>query len=196
MRRARFKPAVEAQHGLPFAAGDADEAPEAVTPDDDADAPDQPIRPAAIDDADAMRALRKVLGEQGPLSREDLLKQAAYELGYRRMSGDARETLDDAVRRAVRRGVAENDGDTLRLLARSIEDQDRDFLKEQFLAALSALSRGWVERDDALQAFKAWMGYGRLGAVIENTARSLVQGLLQQRRLEAQGSQIRRVSGT
>lgn len=143
-----------------------------------------------------MRGLRKVPGEQGLLSREDLHKQAACELGYQRMSGGAREALVDAVRRAVRRGVAENDGDTLRLPARLIEDQDRDFLKEQLLAVLSSLSRGWVERDDALQAFKARMGYGRLGAVIEDTARSLVLGLLQQRQLEPQGSQIRRVSGT
>ena len=49
-----------------------------------------------------------------------------------------RGLLDDA----VRCGVVENSGETLRLMARSIED---------------------CERDAALLAFKAWMGYGWLG---------------------------------
>ena len=63
LRRARFKPVSQAQHGLSFAADAADEMPEAVTPAGDAVVPDKAIRPAAIDDADAMRELRKVLGE-------------------------------------------------------------------------------------------------------------------------------------
>ena len=56
-------------------------------------------------------------------------------------------------------------------------------------------SRGWLEREDALHAFKAWMGYGKLGSVIEDTVRSLVNGLSRQGRLEAEGSMIRRVGG-
>lgn len=151
--------------------------------------------PPAFDDNGAMRAIRAVLSEHCALSRDELLRQAAYALGHQRLGKNTREELDGAVRRAVRRGVAENDGEQLRLLARSLEDYERPFLKEQFLASLSATSRGWTEREDALHAFKAWMGYGKLGPVIGDTVRSLVNGLLREGRLEAEGSMIRRVIG-
>ena len=38
------------------------------------------------------------------------------------------------------------------------------------------------------------MGYGKLGPVIEDTVRSLVNGLLRQGRPEAEGSILRRVA--
>lgn len=69
-------------------------------------------------------------------------------------------------------------------MARSIVDYDRDFLKQQFLAAIG---RAWIERDDAVREFCRWMGFARTGPVIEDTARSLINGLLREGRLEADG---------
>jgi hypothetical protein len=94
---------------------------------------------------------------------------------------------------ASRRGILENVGGELRLLARSLADYDWDFLKQQFLAAIG---RAWSERDEAIREFCRWMGFARTGSVIEDTARSLINGLLREGRLEADGLfLIRRVSG-
>ena len=40
--------------------------------------------------------------------------------------------------------------------------------------------------------FARWMGYARTGPVIEETARSLINGLIRENRLEADGERIRR----
>jgi len=76
------------------------------------------------------------------------------------------------------------------LFARTIEQYDRDFLKKQFLASL--LGQQWIEREDAVRAFARWMGFRRTGPAIEDMARSLINGLLRESRLESGGSQIRR----
>jgi hypothetical protein len=47
--------------------------------------------------------------------------------------------LDTAIRRAVRRGIAENSGGVLTLLVKDIDGYDRDHLKAQVLAAIRAV---------------------------------------------------------
>jgi hypothetical protein len=92
----------------------------------------------------------------------------------------------------VRRGILKNEGGMLSLLARSIEKYERSFLKEQFLAAIQ---RGWIVRDEAIRCFSRWMGFARTGPTIEDTARSLIKGLLREDLLQADGSEsIRRTS--
>jgi Type ISP C-terminal specificity domain/PLD-like domain len=76
------------------------------------------------------------------------------------------------------------------LFARTIEEYQRDFLKEQFLAALHG--RQWIQREDAIRAFARWMGFRRTGPAIENMARSLINGLLREGSLEGDSLQIRR----
>jgi hypothetical protein len=83
-------------------------------------------------------------------------------------------------------------GSELRLLVRSIADYEREFLKVQFLASIG---RSWIERDDAIQNFCRWMGFRRTGQIIDETARSVINGLLRESRLEANGPNlIRRTS--
>ena len=91
----------------------------------------------------------------------------------------------------MRRGILTNDVDGIGPGARSITDYDRDFLKEQFPASLGG--RTWHECDEAIRAFARWLGFRRTGPVLDETARSLINGLLREGRLESQGSQIRRV---
>jgi hypothetical protein len=90
----------------------------------------------------------------------------------------------------VRRGIIENDGRGLRIHARSLEEYDRAFLKDQFLASLQG--KAWTEREDAVQGFARWMGFRRTGSAIADTARSLINGLIREERLESDGSRIRR----
>ena len=92
-------------------------------------------------------------------------------------------------RAVARHGILQNDRGQLSLLARSIEQYDCAFLKDQSLAALG---RTWTDRDDAIRAVARWLGFVRTGSTIEDTARSLINGLLHEGRDEADADRLRR----
>jgi len=160
------------------------------------DATEPVKRVADVDDLDRNDLcveVRQLFASGGARSRDAAIVELARALGYQRTGQNIRETLDNAIRTAVRRGILLNDGDGLRLRYRTIEHfeaDDRDGLKEQFLASLSGHS--WVERDDATVEFARWMGFRRAGQRIVEIAASLINGLLREQRIEAQGSEIRR----
>ena len=101
-----------------------------------------------------------------------------------------RAEIDGVLRNAVERGILECSNDLLELSAHSIAEYDRDHLKTQFLASLPRSD--WIEREDAIRGFARWMGFRRTGSAIDETARSLINGLLRDNRLERTGSKIRR----
>lgn len=140
---------------------------------------------------DSMATIRELL-VRGPLSRDELIREVATQYGYHRLGKNIAPLLDNHVRTAVRRGIAEVSDGGVQLVAKSIEDYDRTFLKDQFLAALAAVSQGFVYRDEAIRSFSRWMGYRRLGPVIRETSRSLINGLIREDRLEVSGDEIRR----
>ncbi len=165
-----------AGHGLPPPAEPADEAPVPI---------DQ------IDRTAVLQVIRQVFSEGPPRERDAAIRDVARALGYRRTGVRIHEILHTDLLTAVRRGILENTGGALRLLARSITDYERDFLKQQFLAAIG---RPWIARDTATRDFCRWLGFARTGPVIEDTARSLINGLLREGRLEADGAElIRRI---
>ncbi len=138
-----------------------------------------------------LRTIRKVFGTGGARARETALREVNAALGHQRLGANLRTALDDALRTAVRRGILDNSNGELRLLARSLEDYDRAFLKTQFLAAMG---RGWVEREEAIYRWVRWMGYGRTTEGMFNVGRSLINGLVRERELEVEGRErIRRV---
>lgn len=108
---------------------------------------------------------------------------------YQRVGARIREVLDTDLLTAVRRGILQNERGELSLLCRDIERYDRDFLKEQFLASLG---RGWTDRDEAIRAFARWLGFVRTGPKLDETARSVINGLLREQRLETDGPNLRR----
>lgn len=77
-------------------------------------------------------------------------------------------------------------------LHQNIEHYDRKYLKEQFLAALP--DGTWIEREEATRAFARQLGYKRTGSTIRDTAASLINGLLREKRLEREGTRIRRMT--
>lgn len=144
-----------------------------------------------MDREEVLRTIRKVFGSGGPRDREQALRDVNTALGNQRLGSALRTELDDALRTAVRRGILENTGGTLRLLARRLEDYDRSFLKEQFLAALG---RSWVEREEAIYRWVRWMGYGRTTDGMFEIGRSLINGLVRTGELEVEGRErVRRV---
>lgn len=146
---------------------------------------------AELDDGAAMCALRAVLAGKGDaLARDALIRQAARVLGHQRTSKSMAAALDDAIRRAVRRGIAENNGGELSLLVRDIDGYERDHLKLQLVAALRA-QRGWVVRTEAPKVLARWMGFARTGAKIVEATESLLRALARSRQVELTGDAVR-----
>lgn len=143
-----------------------------------------------LDREDLICRIRQLFGDGQERERDEAIDALARELDYQRTGTRIHEELNNALRTAVRRGILANKSGAVSLFARTIEQYDRDFLKEQFLASLPG--RQWIVRDDAVRAFARWMGYRRTGSAIEDAARSLVNGMLRDGRLESGGSQIRR----
>ncbi|RQH06890.1 type ISP restriction/modification enzyme [Bradyrhizobium sp. RP6] len=146
--------------------------------------------PDELDREDLICRIRHLFGDGQKREREAAIDALARELGYQRTGARIYDELDGAMRAAVRRGITASDRGVVRLFARAIEEYDRDFLKEQFLASLQG--RQWTAREEAVRAFARWMGYRRTGPAIEDAARSLINGLLREGRLESAGSEIRR----
>ena len=154
-------------------------------------ADEAPVPIGQIDRTAVLQVIRQVFSEGPPRERDAAIRDVARALGYRRTGARIHEILHTDLLTAVRRGILENTGGALRLLARSITDYERDFLKQQFLAAIG---RPWIDRDTAIRDFCRWLGFARTGPVIEDTARSVINGLLREGRLEADGAElIRRV---
>ena len=73
---------------------------------------------------------------------------------------------------------------------RTIEEYNRDQLKE---ALLSCLSREWGRRSDAIRGAAKSLGFSRAGRRIQESMRSAITGLIRQGLVEYDGDRIRRV---
>jgi hypothetical protein len=139
---------------------------------------------------DVLAEVRLLFSDGQPRDRETALRDLADALGYERLGPRIRETLETDLLTAARRGIIENVRGDLSLFHRSIEQYERAFLKDQFLASLG---RAWTDRDDASRAFARWLGFTRTGPTIHKTARSIINGLLRENRIEADGRRIRKL---
>ncbi len=151
---------------------------------------EQRASPEQLDRDELVCMIRHLFSDAQIRDRDAAIRELAKELGYERAGSRIRETLDNALRTSVRRGVLANDSDGISIDVRRIEDYERDFLKDQFLASLEG--RTWKERDDAIRDFARWLGFRRTGPVIETLSRSIINGLIREDRLESNGSSIRR----
>jgi hypothetical protein len=141
-------------------------------------------RPGDITDWQAMCAIRAVLARECAINRQNLIRHTARELGIARTSPRIAQELESAVRRAVRRGIASNEGGTLSLAIRKIEDYDRAFLKQHLL---SCLSKTWCDKADVPLRFARTLGFARTGPKIAELVSSLLRALLRTGQLEMQG---------
>ena len=152
---------------------------------------DKPVRIDETEQNEVLCTIRQMFSEGLELSRELAFKKIAKELGFDRVGSKIEEILDSDIRTAVKRGILENERGTLKILCKTIEGYEREFLKDQFLASIG---RPWVEREEAVRAFTRFMGFRRAGERIQDTVRSLINGLLREDRLESDGHLIRRKS--
>jgi hypothetical protein len=145
-----------------------------------------------IEDTDrneVMCCIRQLFGEGGARDRETALKQLSLSLGYQRLGTKVREILERDLLTAVRRRILINNGGHLQLATGGLDAVDRDELKDGFLAAIG---RSWIDREEAARSFARFLGYARTGPALEDTARSLMNGLIRDGRLESDGPNLRR----
>jgi hypothetical protein len=147
--------------------------------------------PQDLDREELVCRVRQLFRDGLARPREAAIGEMARELGYQRTGTRIHETLDDILRTAVRRGILENVAGNLQIGVKAIEQYQREFLKDQFLAALEGVT--WTEREEAIRAFARWLGFRRTGPTIDDTARSLINGLIREGRLESEGTRVRRV---
>ncbi|MBC7621489.1 MAG: hypothetical protein H7293_21330 [Candidatus Saccharibacteria bacterium] len=145
-----------------------------------------------LNDGQVMCAIRRVLASAGSggLSRDDLIRSTARELGHARTSPALKEALDVAIRRAVRRGIADNSGGVLTLLVKEMNGFDRDHLKAQLLVAIRAVG-GTCSKAEAPMLLARALGFARTGASIAALVDSLLRSLLRAKQVESRAGQIR-----
>ena len=150
--------------------------------------------PPPIDETDrseVLQIIRQVFSDGELRDRETAIRDIARDLGYRRAGNRIQDIIHTDLLTASRRGILKSIGGELSLFARSIDEYERDFLKQQFLAAIG---RTWIDREEAIREFCRWMGFARTGQLIEDSARSLINGLLREDRIESDNKNfIRRI---
>lgn len=184
--RGRRRAAMPGQHSLI----EADEEPEPARKRAEA----QPTSDG-LDDATAMCALRAALADAvGPLSHDALKKDASRRLGHRRLGKQIASAIDDAIRRAARRGIAENGREGLQLAVAQIDGYDTGHLEVQLIAALRA-RRGWVERSELPTLLARWLGFARTGSKISETSEALLRRLARSGQIELARDGVRLAKG-
>jgi hypothetical protein len=135
--------------------------------------------------------LRQMFRGSEILRREDVITALQISTGNEHPSDQIGIELDNVIRTSVRRGILEHKDGGLSLSTRNITDYQREFLKDQYLASMQG--RGWIERDESIRSFARWLGFRRTGPAIDESSRSLINGLIREGRLQSNGRQIRRV---
>ena len=118
------------------------------------------------------------------------IRSVARELRHARTSPTLKAELDSAIRRAVRRGIAENTDGMLTLLVKDIVGYDRGHLKNQLLAAIRAAG-GSCAKADAPTLLARALGFARTGAGIAAVVDSLLRSLVRTKQVESRAGQIR-----
>jgi hypothetical protein len=145
-----------------------------------------------FNDGQVMCAIRRVLAGAGNsgLSRDVLIRSTARELGQARTSPALKAELGAAIRRAVRRGIAENSGGVLSLLVKDIDGYDREHLKAQLLAVIRAVG-GTCPKADAPMLLARALGFARTGAGITAVVESLLRGLVRVQQVKSIAGQLK-----
>jgi len=136
-----------------------------------------------VSEAELMCTIRTALAREVFTVHEFRL-QIAKTLGFARSSVDTQVVLSQAIRRAVRRGIAQNTQGQLSLVVRNIEGYDREFLKQQLLTAITG---PWLDKAEVPTRFARHMGFARVGTKIEESVWSLMRSLVRGGLVEAEG---------
>jgi hypothetical protein len=150
-------------------------------------------KPVAIDDLsrrDVMSTLRELFAGGTRMDREEALRALQAHYGWERLGPKVRRELEGDLLAAVKRGILQNERGELSLATRSMADYTKAECKQHFLAAQD---RAWVSREEAIRTWARYLGFRRAGPQIQELGRSVINGLIREGRLEADGiSMIRK----
>lgn len=153
--------------------------------------PADQLNGSTVDLNDAMIRIRQLFSGSEVRDPEELVADLAAGLGHTTVTEHLAYQLTEAINVAVRRGILERREEGLAIMARSIDDYERHFLKDQFVA--SQENGSWIDREDSIRRMARWLGFKRTGPSIELIAKSVINGLIREGRIESNGSQIRPV---
>jgi len=141
---------------------------------------------------EVMMSFRQVARDNTTLDRETLIKRAAYNLGFGRVSAAMEERLRNHLRAAIRRKIIEADGDTVWLATPTMADYDRETLAKTVDSVMRKDT--WYEYDDVVRAIAQHLGFERLLEVVAEPVRKTINYLIRQSILQKSGTSICRLA--
>ena len=135
-----------------------------------------------------MIAIRHVVRE-GHRLRDEVVNEVVYELGFRRVGPRIRQVIEGDLIAASMRGVTETRQGMISICCRTIDDYDRDFLRE---VVLKVIGRKWSERSQVVQTVARHLGFARTGPRIQRSVKSAMRILVRRGELERDGDYVRR----
>jgi AIPR protein len=134
--------------------------------------------------------IRPLFNRADFFTRDELITKFSEIFGHSAAEEKTQHESEAVIQTAVRRGILQSRDGGFALLARNFSNYEREMLKDQFSACLDG--NKWIERNECIPRFARWLGFRRTGPNIEEAARSVINGLIREDRLEKMGSQIRR----
>lgn len=117
-----------------------------------------------------------------------MLRGVAGILGYQRLGPRIKETLKGHMRAAIRRGILEADGESVRALTITMNDYTREFLRDTLF---SVMRKGTTyEREDVIYAVAHHLGFSRVTDAVRNPIKSAINSGIRRGNLGYEGSVI------
>jgi len=141
-----------------------------------------------LDTNQVMAAFRQAARGRGWTEREDILREVAIVLGYQRLGSRIKETLKGNMRAAIRRGILESDGDCVRALTVTMNDYERNELRDTLK---SVMRKGTThDREDVIHAVAHHLGFQRVREDTRKHIKSAINSAIRQGILDYQGNQV------
>ncbi|MBL8808771.1 MAG: hypothetical protein JNM43_01230 [Planctomycetaceae bacterium] len=122
------------------------------------------------------------------MERTEFLREVAGRLGYQRLSPRIKEALKGHMRAAIRRGIVEADGDSVRAMTITMDDYTKEALRDTLI---SVMRQGTTyEREDVIYAVARHLGFSRVTGAVRVPIKSAINSGIRQSILGYQGSLI------
>ena len=153
--------------------------------------PEPAARATDFDRDDIIAAIRRVFSHVtlDGLSRNDAIREIAYDMGFERAGPRIKGDIDKALRAASQRGIVYSEGGVVYSDCRSIGQYDREALKR---VLLSVMGGAWCNQDDAIVAAARHLGFLRTGPYIQQAFKSAIRGAIRQGMIERDGEYLRK----
>lgn len=136
----------------------------------------------------AMAAFRRGARKRGSMEPDEAIRQAAYALGYERVSARIAEALQEHVSTAIERRVLARDGG----LVRSDTTRMADYSTEEIHAAMAEVMCAGeaTDRDQVFRAVAAHLGFSRLTEGVIKPIKSAVNAAIRRGVLVRDGAAV------